>query len=895
MHLRLALKLMLPLLLCSALVSSWSAAAADAATEPWGEITHFADKPGELENTQPAFGVNPEDGSAWVGDETSSGELRIQRFKNEGGSWVRRGSDEFEIAEHNGNNLTIKGIAFDKELHRAYVMVEEERPAGKGEEESEEMAAAQLWEFTTNEESAITGKVLVERSEGAYKGPVGESSFDPQAASSKASHLVLNEPSGIAVDQKNHEILITGWVGPGSKPVASMWAISENGKITEDWEDGSGKSQFFEEGSELNSPVVTSTGQILVLGNGGERTEGSEQVYNAEQIYEMPTSLNSKAAPKPVYTEPGLLYCKYADEGSKKCPFIETLTEFFPGQNGNLSYGSRMAIGPEGDIYVHIQVANASAEGSEEGGVMVLTPQFEELGWTGGGSWATASKSCAVNETSGGVSSLIAASSQGVFMFEPGVAGHPGGNVRILELGAKGSTGGCPLPSARLEAKAGGVSVEGIPVPIADPVTFETSLVQANAVKTIWEVEPGVIKEKQREQRNTKFEYKFAKAGTFDVKETIYTDDLAMPTLTKEVKVEVVNEGEPVVHTESATGVTSSEATLNAKVDPAGFATSCEFKYAATASYTASVPCASSPGSGTSAVAVTAALSNLEPSKTYHFAVVATNSKGVKQGADQTFTTSPVAATQAAEAISQTGATLKAVVDPRGGKTSACSFEYGTGTSYGTTIPCSAALGTGHALVGESAAVSGLAAGTTYHFRVVANGSSGETFTGEDKTFVTVSAACATCVVTTPPPPPPPPPGREVLHEGLVHEASPVVSVSGVALTVAANGSFSLKLSCPGGETQCSGTVTLKTLSAVAASARAAKAKKTILTLASASFTIAGGKLKAITLHLSAKAKALIAKLHMVRARATIVARNPQGATHTGSAILTLKSAKKKH
>jgi hypothetical protein len=119
------------------------------------------------------------------------------------------------------------------------------------------------------------------------------------------------------------------------------------------------------------------------------------------------------------------------------------------------------------------------------------------------------------------------------------------------------------------------------------------------------------------------------------------------------------------------------------------------------------------------------------------------------------------------------------------------------------------------------------------------------------------------------------------------------VSVSGLALTVLGNGSFSLKLSCPAGETQCSGSVTIKTLTAVAASAHAAK-KKAILTLASGSFTIVGGKLKMLTLHLSSKAKALLAKLHTVRARVTVVAHDTAGAAHTTTAIVTLKAAKKK-
>ncbi len=131
-------------------------------------------------------------------------------------------------------------------------------------------------------------------------------------------------------------------------------------------------------------------------------------------------------------------------------------------------------------------------------------------------------------------------------------------------------------------------------------------------------------------------------------------------------------------------------------------------------------------------------------------------------------------------------------------------------------------------------------------------------------------------------------------------EHSPEVEIAGVPLTVPASGAFALKLSCPGGATSCSGTVTIKTLSAVASrSAHSAKAKqkkrkKTILTLAKGSFSIAGGKLLAVRLHLSTQAKKLLAKMHTVRARVTVLARNPQGATHTSTAIVTLKAAKKR-
>ena len=67
-----------------------------------------------------------------------------------------------------------------------------------------------------------------------------------------------------------------------------------------------------------------------------------------------------------------------------------------------------------------------------------------------------------------------------------------------------------------------------------------------------------------------------------------------------------------------------------------------------------------------------------------------------------------------------------------------------------------------------------------------------------------------------------------------------------------------------------------------------------VLTLASKSFSIVAGKVQVLTLHLSATARRVLAKTHTLRARATIVAHDSTGSTHTTTAIVTLKAAKRK-
>jgi hypothetical protein len=89
--------------------------------------------------------------------------------------------------------------------------------------------------------------------------------------------------------------------------------------------------------------------------------------------------------------------------------------------------------------------------------------------------------------------------------------------------------------------------------------------------------------------------------------------------------------------------------------------------------------------------------------------------------------------------------------------------------------------------------------------------------------------------------------------------------------------------------------VTLRTLSAVRASAGAsARTKRAVLTLATGPFTVAGGKVATVTLHLSTKARKLLARLHVVRARVTIAAHDPAGGAHTTQTIVTLRGANAK-
>ncbi len=136
--------------------------------------------------------------------------------------------------------------------------------------------------------------------------------------------------------------------------------------------------------------------------------------------------------------------------------------------------------------------------------------------------------------------------------------------------------------------------------------------------------------------------------------------------------------------------------------------------------------------------------------------------------------------------------------------------------------------------------------------------------------------------------------GGEVLNNKAV---APDAVIAGSSLKVSSAGAVTVKVSCPAGATSCAGTVTLRTLSAISASRGAVQiAKKAILTLASGSFTLAGGQSKTLTLHLSSKARTLLKRSHgKLRTRATVVAHDPAGEAHTTVSVVSLALAKGKH
>ncbi|MEA2215099.1 MAG: hypothetical protein QOK19_660 [Solirubrobacteraceae bacterium] len=100
--------------------------------------------------------------------------------------------------------------------------------------------------------------------------------------------------------------------------------------------------------------------------------------------------------------------------------------------------------------------------------------------------------------------------------------------------------------------------------------------------------------------------------------------------------------GSPTARTGAADTITSRSATMRGSVNPnGGEVTVCRFEFGTSTAYGAQLPCAPSPGSGTSPVALSAAAAELDAQTDYHFRVVAENDAGADEGEDATFTTLP--------------------------------------------------------------------------------------------------------------------------------------------------------------------------------------------------------------------------------------------------------------
>jgi len=194
----------------------------------------------------------------------------------------------------------------------------------------------------------------------------------------------------------------------------------------------------------------------------------------------------------------------------------------------------------------------------------------------------------------------------------------------------------------------------------------------------------------------------------------------------------------PAVVTGSATSVGDTAANIHGTVNPEGSATSYFFQWGVSTTYGFQSP-THSAGSGTKTVSVGTIPTALIPGTVYHYRLVASNRFGASLGRDRTFRTTghppAIVFTGPPFVIGHDFGILTGNIDPEGAPTG-WAFQYGTTSAYGVqsfggTVPASTSFIQVHETIG------GLAAGTTFHYRLIAYHGAAVVSYGADQTFTT--------------------------------------------------------------------------------------------------------------------------------------------------------------
>jgi hypothetical protein len=206
----------------------------------------------------------------------------------------------------------------------------------------------------------------------------------------------------------------------------------------------------------------------------------------------------------------------------------------------------------------------------------------------------------------------------------------------------------------------------------------------------------------------------------------------------------------PLTTTNAATSVASTTATLNGTINPINYAVSAiSFDYSTSSTLASGVTnVVATPSTLVSSSSNGTALANLTgltAGTTYYYRVKAVNSNGTNAGASiLSFTTTavvPTVTTNTASSVASTTASSGGNVTSSGGASVTARGVCWSTTANPTTANSKTTDGTGTGTFTSS--ITGLTAGTTYHYRAYATNSAGTSY-GSDLTFTTTSSCPST-------------------------------------------------------------------------------------------------------------------------------------------------------
>jgi hypothetical protein len=199
----------------------------------------------------------------------------------------------------------------------------------------------------------------------------------------------------------------------------------------------------------------------------------------------------------------------------------------------------------------------------------------------------------------------------------------------------------------------------------------------------------------------------------------------------------------PVTRTNGTTGVSRNTATITGEVNPNGFATSYWFEYGKDKEF-GFVTQFQATNSGYSYMAVSAAVSGLEPLTKYYYRLNGQNQYGTVNGTTMSFTTTgptasskPEVHTSSATNISSSDATFVGTINPNGDETTYW-FEYSNDSLLNNLIGSGTPKGTAVGSTNQTVKinVNGLSSNTKYYYRLVGRNDNGTVY-GDSVSFTT--------------------------------------------------------------------------------------------------------------------------------------------------------------